>query len=131
MSATKAHIQLMLASVKKEIDLVSLQARKRVETLEARARTLEEWLAEESPQTELPISGGETVTLGTFLRTILSDGRPRPLAELTQMVVHRGGMLTEGAKSPGRNVHFALVGLQQHGYVKRNEQNKTWEVTRQ
>lgn len=39
------------------------------------------------------------------------------LGELSQIAFDRG--LIEKGKSPGRVVHFALIGLQQHRYAER------------
>lgn len=55
------------------------------------------------------------------------QGKVKPLfKELVTLVNGKGGLIREEA-SPGRVVHYALIGMQQHGYVKRNNDG-TWVV---
>jgi glutathione S-transferase len=98
----------------------------RLELLEEREKTLQEWLAEEQPsQPDLAMAGGVNggTPLGTFLRGILADGKPHVLKELATMAKDRG-LLKDGAM-PGRAVHFALVGLSQHDHAERRKDG-TW-----
>ena len=106
------------------------QLKARLEVLEDREATLKVWLAEEGPtQADLPIpamNGG--TPLAGFLRHVLADGRPRTLQEIVSAVMVRGGLVRGNAK-PGRVVHFALLGLSQHGDVERRK-DRTWVKTR-
>lgn len=113
----------MLNSLREE----KRQLERRLETVEEREETLKAWLAEEQPaQRELEIP--EAVTGGTplsvFLRGVLADSKPHSLQEITKRVVDRGGLIRENV-TPGRAVHFALIGLQQRHYVRRNKDG-TW-----
>jgi hypothetical protein len=118
-------IQKMLASVDDEL----AQLDKRRDTLLQRKATLHEWLKEEpiAQQPDLPAmttgqAGG--TPLSALLRSALADGRPHPLPDLVKVVKGKSGLVREGA-SPGRVIHYELIGMQQHGYVTRNEDG-TW-----
>ena len=54
-----------------------------------------------------------------FLQHALSDGRPRSLDELKLLAQGQG--IDFGSKTPGRVLHYALVGMQQNRMVKRLE----------
>ena len=114
----------MLATLREE----KAQLERRLETLEEREETLLSWLKEEQPsQGQLPAmtSGANGGTpLSVFLRGALGDGRPHTLQDLVTQVKGKGGLIREEA-SPGRVVHYALIGMQQHGYVKRSNDG-TW-----
>ena len=123
MPTSKENIAATLSGVQEEI----ANLRARLGVLEERAATLEAWLAEEGPmQSPLPMSGGTngSTPLASFLRQILSDGKPRSLQEISSLVVARGGLIREHAK-PGRVVHFALLALSQHGDAERRR-DRTW-----
>jgi hypothetical protein len=115
----KSDIRAMLDSVTTE----RTQVERRLATLKQREDTLRAWLAEEQPsQANLQIEGGHNgaTPLSSLLRSVLSDGKPHTNPELAKIVSAKG--LIEGDKSPGRVVHFALVGLQKHDYVKRDDE---------
>lgn len=108
----------MLASLKEE----KAQLEARLETLEEREDTLKAWLAEEQPaqrELEIPAGANGSTPLSGFIRAVLADGKPHQLDEIATLAKAKGGLIREG-KMPGRVVHFALVGLSQHGYAKRN-----------
>jgi hypothetical protein len=111
-------ITKMLDSVRAEKSTLE----KRIAVLDQRLKTLEGWLAEEQPM-QLRINGGSPAAgspLSVFLRGVLADGRPHQLAELTGLVEAKGGLVRENAK-PGRVIHFALLGMSQHGHVERRK----------
>lgn len=115
-------LKAMLDSVDAEIG----QTEERLSKLKQRRETVRAWLAEEQPsQASLPIENGTngSTPLSGFLRSVLADGKPRTAQELGALASAKG--LVEGDKSPGRVAHFALVGLSQHDYVKRNNEG-TW-----
>ena len=118
MLKVKDNIKVMLDSVKAERE----QMQRRLEMLVARETTLLAWLAEEQPsQTALPTAentNGSTPLSG-FLQSALRDGKPHHLHELGERAFKRG--LIGDGKSPGRVVHFALIGLQQHNLVHRTK----------
>jgi hypothetical protein len=58
-------------------------------------------------------------TLGNLMRGVLGDGSKRSTQELAKLAVSKGHPF--GDKSPGRSVHFALVGLERAGQVERDE----------
>ena len=69
-------------------------------------------------------SGKRSAATGTELSQFLSQtmsetGKPLPLAALRDRAVQAG--IDFGAKKPGRVVHWALVGMQQHGSVEKQE----------
>ena len=114
----KSDIKAMLDTVIAE----RAQVEQRLATLKQREDTLRAWLLEEQPvQATLAIVGGAngSTPLSTLLRNALSDGKPHTNPELARLASARGLV---GEKSPGRVVHFALVGLQKHNYVKRNDE---------
>jgi hypothetical protein len=55
--------------------------------------------------------------LARFLVSALSDRKPHVLKELVLLAIQES--FDFGAKNSGRSIHFALVGLQQSGYVQR------------
>jgi DNA-binding transcriptional MerR regulator len=114
-------IKAMLEAVQQEQKTIEA----RLETLEERESTLRAWLAEEqSRQGSAPPDGTtEGTALSNFLRSVLADGKAHDLNELSSMAKARGGLVKENA-SPGRVVHFALLGMQQHGYVTRTSNGK-------
>ena len=123
----KSDIKAMLDSVIAE----RAQVEQRLATLKQREDTLRAWLLEEQPsQPDLPIEGGATgsTPLSSFLRSILGDGKPHTVKELGTLASGKG--LIKGEKSRGRVVHFALIGLSQHDYVKRNEEG-AWVAKKQ
>jgi hypothetical protein len=61
----------------------------------------------------------ERTPIAQFLREALSDLRPRSLDDLKRAAEERG--VAFGDKTPGRSLHFALVGMQQGGIVQRTE----------
>lgn len=119
--SNRESMQRMLASV--EDELTTLDQRR--DKLLQRKATLLEWLKEEplGTQPDLPaINTGATggTPLSSFLRNALADGKPHHLADLVSQVRTRDGLIKPEA-SPGRVIHYALIGMQQHGYVKRRE----------
>lgn len=114
----KADIKVMLDSVIAE----RAQIEQRLATLKQREDILRTWLREEQPtQANLAIEGGANGShLSNILRSALSDGNPHSIHELAGLASARG--LVKGEKSAGRVVHFALVGLQKHGYVRRTDE---------
>lgn len=103
--------------------------RKRLSTLEERDKTLGAWEAEEQPK-QLRINGSGASggsPLSVFLRDALSDGKPHHLSELKALVSTKEGLVRPGTE-PGRVIHFALLGMQQHGRVNRRRDG-TWEKT--
>lgn len=119
--SNRESMQRMLASVDDEL----AQLDRRRDTLLQRKATLQEWLKEEpiSAQPELPAmatgaNGG--TPLSSFLRNALADGKPHHLSELVSLVKMKDGLI-KAESSPGRVIHYALIGMQQHGYVKRRE----------
>jgi hypothetical protein len=65
-------------------------------------------------------------TLGSLMRGLLGDGSKQLTQELAKLAVSKGHPF--GDKSPGRSVHFALVGLERAGQVKRDETGR-WFLT--
>ena len=61
--------------------------------------------------------------LSDLLRTYLADGGQLSTQRLAELAVSSRHPF--GDKSPGRSVHFALVGLQRGGHVERCE-NGSW-----
>lgn len=117
--STKESIQAMLTKLREE----KAQLESRLELLEEREGTLQEWLAEEQPtQPDLDMAGGANggTPLSAFLRSALADGKPHTLSDLSALAKARGGLIGEG-KMPGRVLHFALLGLSQHGHVERRK----------
>ncbi len=55
--------------------------------------------------------------LARFLVRALSDDKPHDLKELVLLAIQES--FDFGVKNSGRSIHFALVGLQQSGYVRR------------
>ena len=116
MNAPILNVESMLKALREE--KASLESR--LEQLEEREETLLEWLKEDQPaQTALPMQGGAngSTPLSSLLKSILGDGKPHMLDELSSAAYNRG--LVEKGKTPGRVVHFALIGMQQHGYAER------------
>lgn len=110
-------IRSMLRKVDAELGSID----KRRATLLERKATLEAWLAEENPaQQELTMAGGAngSAPLTAFLRNVLADGKPRKLHDLIPLVSTKGLVRTN--TSPGRAIHFALVGLLKSGELRRN-----------
>ena len=118
---TADNIRAMIQSVQDE--RASLHARD--EMLKEREATLFAWLKEESssgPTADLPING-EMNALNTFLTVTLTPGKKMTAGALGIMAYERG--LIEKDVSPGRAAHGALLGLQNQGYVKKNDDG-TW-----
>lgn len=69
---------------------------------------------------------GAVHTLGSFMRGLLGDGSKQSTQELSKLAVSKGHPF--GDKSPGRSVHFALVGLERAGQVERDEDGR-WFLT--
>ncbi|SRR5712691_3719451 len=122
MPSTKEYIEATLAGLQDEIE----HLKGRLQTLEEREATLRAWVAEEAPtQTNLPIhSANGGTNLASFLQLLLSDGKPRALREIVNIVVARGGLVRQHTK-PGRAIHFALLGLQNRGHVERGK-DRAW-----
>lgn len=116
MSIAAQNIQAMIAAVKSEREALE----SRLAILRDRENTLRAWLTEESPtQAELPVVGDVVGTpLSNFLRSVLSDGKSHTTQRLAQIAATKPGLIKENS-SPGRVVHFALLGLSQHGLVER------------
>lgn len=115
----KKNLEDMLDALRGEKEQIAF----RLAVLDAREATLLEWLAEEAPPQPDLLAGNGTnggTPLSTFLRGILADGRPHSLRELADMTKAKGGLI-RGDAMPGRVVHFALLGLSQHGYAKRKD----------
>ncbi len=118
---TSDNIRAMIQSVRDERTTLHT----RDETLKEREATLLAWLKEEGAsgmQADLPINGNLN-TLGTFLVTTLAPGKRITAADLGEMASAEG--LIEKDARPGRVAHGALMGLQNQGYVKRNDDG-TW-----
>jgi|SRR6267142_1952441 len=117
---TAENIQAMLQSVRDE--RATLKARD--EMLKQREGTLLAWLKEEAipAQGDLPINGNLS-SLGTFLISTLAPGKKLTTPALGDLASERG--LIERDVSPGRAVHGALLGLQNQGYVRKNDDG-TW-----
>jgi hypothetical protein len=62
--------------------------------------------------------------LAQFLQQALRDRRPQELKELVLRAIQE--QINFEGKNPGRTLHFALVGLQQHGYVERDDRTGAW-----
>lgn len=116
MPVAAASIQAMLFDVRHERE----QLESRLAVLMERENTLRAWLTEEGPvQAELPVGGiADGTPLSNFLRTALADGKAHSVADLGRMAEAKGGLIKSNS-SPGRVIHFALVGLSQHGSVER------------
>jgi len=120
MSDIGMNIEGMLAAVDSEI----AQLESRFVTLKQRRETLQAWLLEEAGPTQPQLPALDTTTieaapLSKYLFEQLSRSKPRNLKELTKLAVAR--KLVASDDSPGRKVHFALVGLGRRGYAKRDE----------
>jgi len=63
-----------------------------------------------------PKSNGRT-PLGRFIMEMLGDGRVWERADLAKLAKNRG--LIAADKSPGRVLHFSLVGMAQNGLVEK------------
>jgi hypothetical protein len=122
-----SNIAAMLDAVNSERD--ALEAR--LEVLREREKTLKAWQKEEAQQGHTADllgaadSNGGSTPLGSFLRGLMADGRPRTSAEIGELAAKRG--LIEGEAAPGRVVHYALMGLSQHGVVERDKEAGTWK----
>lgn len=105
------------------------QLAERLKVLSEREKTIRGWLAEERLEQEKldRAPGDPPATAGTplsvALRAALADGHSRRLQELVEYAEERHLLPETG--SAGRQVHFALVGMQKHGYVER-QQDDTW-----
>ena len=102
----------------------------RLKVLSEREKTIRGWLAEERAEQErldrlppeFPSAGG--TPLSVALRAALADGKAKKLRELVEFAEARHLLPETG--SPGRQVHFALVGMQKHGYVERHDD--AWRI---
>lgn len=109
-------VQAEIAKI--EEDLSALKRRKEaMETLLEEENAL--WRPDTSKQAPLfinPIHGDvDAAQFSLFLRETLKDGKPWSLEELKQLATQRN--LEFGEKSPGRVLHFALIGMAQNGVV--------------
>jgi hypothetical protein len=101
------------------------QLTERLKVLSEREKTIRGWLAEERAEqerldkvpSEFPPAAG--TPLSVALRAALADGKAKKLQELVEFAEVRHLLPETG--SPGRQVHFALVGMQKHGYVERQD----------
>ena len=104
------------------------QLTERLKVLSEREKTIRVWLAEERVEQEKLERPHDSTAAGTplsvALRAALADGKPRKLQELVEFAEARHLLPETG--SPGRQVHFALVGMQKHGSVER--QNGAWRI---
>lgn len=124
---TPEQIAEAVDSLRGEIAQIEDEAARRVKKLEARMEMFREMLHEmtgEVPgQAKLPIQAPEEVgSLRTFLSDVVADGRPHELKELVAKAYEKG--LLRGSNSPGRSIHAVMMGMQQSGLVKR--QNDMW-----
>ena len=55
--------------------------------------------------------------LARFLVSALSDRKPHDLKDMVLRAIQES--FDFGVKNSGRSIHFALIGLQQNGYVRR------------
>jgi hypothetical protein len=74
-----------------------------------------------------PAVGGTTLSQ-VLLDTLKAKGAPATLDELKDAAIKRG--VPFGEKKPGRAIHFALIGMQQHALVKRAEGGR-WTLAEQ
>ena len=126
MPAVSKQLLSMLDSLRAE----RTQLVERLKVLSEREKTIRVWLAEERAEqerldkvpAEFPAAGG--TPLSVALRAALADGRAKKLQELVEFAEARHLLPETG--SPGRQVHFALVGMQKHGYVERHDD--TWRI---
>ncbi|MGD0115717.1 MAG: hypothetical protein ABSC13_06920 [Dehalococcoidia bacterium] len=89
------------------------------------------WKAQQPPLAGLetmrqPKSNGRT-PLGRFIMEMLGDGRVWERADLAKLASNRGLIGTD--KSPGRVLHFSLVGMAQNGLVEKVG-DSSWRLPR-
>lgn len=115
-------IRAMLQSVQDEREALKL----REEKLNEREVTLLAWLKEEAGhsgmQANLSINGFSA--LGAFVAAALTPGKRFTAAQLGELARGRG-LIADDVTHPGRAVHGALLGLQNQGHVKKNDDG-TW-----
>jgi hypothetical protein len=63
-----------------------------------------------------PITDNERTVLSQFIHEALMDGRQRSLEDLKRLAAERAVQF--GEKTPGRVLHFALLGMAQSGAVE-------------
>ena len=107
---------------------------RRLTTLEERERVVVGWLAEESPQQELPIAGHGPPPpprslirprLASFLRKVIDEGKPKTNQELAELAKARG-IVEEDVDL--RKINSIMLGFFNAGEVRREGDN--WVVRR-
>jgi hypothetical protein len=117
--------QVLIEQLQSENDEFERRKQKNLQ----RIAMLREIQAEQNrAQASLPMGDpqSEATPLSVFLRKALGAGKAYTAGELGSMAAREG--LINGEKSPGRSVHFALVGMSQHGYVGRHEDGLRWVI---
>ena len=121
MSQFEKSAQEMLGMINAEIQL----AEERLRKLKERRSVIAQWVAEENPQTELPINTKPRIRieprpkrLEDFLREIISDSKARTNAELAQAAQNKGWK-PEGDKVDLRSINATMLGYQKLGAVHR------------
>ena len=127
-------LRLRLEAVKEERRRIAW----RLDTLDDLAIAINLLIREENALTHggqlsmLPTANGNgsrrvgNTELSRFIFEALSDAHPHTLEDLVVSANHQG--LDFNNKSPGRTLHFALIGLQKNGYT-RMVAPRVWSLT--
>lgn len=125
MSDFTTSTQKMLEAVRAERN----KLKERLTQLEEREKTILGWMKEETPQGDLLAGVAQAAPkhyvikprLGSFLRSVIDDGKPRSNAELAELAKAKG-VVTDDTNL--RTINSVMLSFMNAGLVKR--ENDKW-----